>query len=263
MTDIAHTIPAPLAGKTALVMGLANKYGIAWPIGQAFHAAGARVAFTHLNERVERDVNKLTAELPGTTSYGCNVDNDAELDALAARVTTDLEKVDILVHAIAYAPADEMKNRFLETTREGFRIAHNTSVYSLIAAARHFVPLMPEGGSIITLSYLGADRAFPRYNVMGVAKAALESTVRYLALDLGEQKIRVNAISAGPVRSFSARGIPGFDEMMDVAADRAPIKGRLDPAQVGSTAVFLASDGAAAITGETVFVDGGYHAVGM
>lgn len=262
MTEQA-TSTGQLAGKTALVMGLANKWSIAWPIGQSLHAAGARVAFTHLNERVERDVTKLLAEVPGATTYQCNVDNDEELDTLAEAVKNDLGTVDILVHSIAYAPADEMKNRFLETSREGFRIAHNTSVYSLIAAAQRIVPLMPDGGSIITLTYLGADRAFPRYNVMGVAKAALESTVRYLALDLGEQRIRVNAISAGPVRSFSARGIPGFDEMMDKAADRAPIKGRLDPSQLGTTAVFLASDGAAAITGETLFVDGGYHAVGM
>lgn len=252
-----------LAGKTALVMGLANKWSIAWPIGQAMAAAGARVAFTHLNERVQRDVDKLLTEIPGSQSFQCNVDNDEELDALAETVKNELGQVDALVHSIAYAPADELKNRFLDTSREGFRIAHNTSVYSLIAAANRIVPLMTEGGSILTLTYLGADRAFPRYNVMGVAKAALESTVRYLAYDLGEQNIRVNAISSGPVRSFSARGIPGFDEMMDMAAERAPIKGRLDPVMVGQTAAFLASDGAAAITGETIFVDGGFHSVGM
>ncbi len=262
MTD-QTSANSPLAGKTALVMGLANKYGIAWPIGQAFHAAGARVAFTHLNERVERDVTKLTAELPGTTSYQCNVDNDEELAALAASVAADLGAVDILVHAIAFAPADEMKNRFLETTREGFRIAHNTSVYSLIAAARMVVPLMPDGGSIITLSYLGADRAFPRYNVMGVAKAALEATARYLAFDLGSRKIRVNTISAGPVKTLSAMAVGGIDEMFAHTERKAPLHRNIDGDEVGKVALFLLSDLSSGVTGENLFVDSGFNIVGI
>jgi enoyl-[acyl-carrier protein] reductase I len=252
-----------LAGKSCVVMGLANKWSIAWPIGQAMAAAGGRVVFSYLNERIKRDVDKLLPELPGATAYACDVSTDEALDDFAAALARDVGPVDALVHSIAFAPVDELKNRFSETSREGFRIAHDVSVYSLIAAAKRIVPLMPNGGSITTLTYLGSERAFPKYNVMGVAKAALEASVRYLALDLGEQRIRVNAISAGPVRSFSARGIPGFDKMMDYVAESAPLKGRLDPQQIGSTAVFLASDGAAAITGETLFVDGGYHAVGM
>ena len=252
-----------LAGKTCVVMGLANKWSIAWPIGQAMAEAGGRVVFTYVNERIKRDVDKLLPEIPGATAYECDVSSDAALDTFGESIARDLGRVDALVHSIAFAPADELKNRFLETTRDGFRIAHEISVYSLIAAAQRVAPLMSDGGSITTLTYLGSERAFPKYNVMGVAKAALEATVRYLAFDLGGQKIRVNAISAGPVRSFSARGIPGFDKMMDFVAESAPIKGRLDPHQIGSTAVFLASDGASAITGETIFVDGGFHAVGM
>lgn len=252
-----------LAGKTCLVMGLANKWSIAWPIGQAMAEAGGTVVFSYLNERIKRDVDKLLPEIPGATAYECDVSTDEAIEAFAAAVGRDHGRIDALVHSIAFAPADELKNRFLDTTREGFRIAHDVSVYSLIAAAKRIVPLMTAGGSITTLTYLGSERAFPKYNVMGVAKASLEATVRYLAFDLGGQQIRVNAISAGPVRSFSARGIPGFDKMMDFVAESAPIKGRLDPSQVGSTAVFLASDGASAITGETIFVDGGFHAVGM
>jgi enoyl-[acyl-carrier protein] reductase I len=261
MTDGTGT--GLLTGKTCVVLGLANKWSIAWPIGQAMAAAGGRVVFSHLNERIQRDVDKLLPEIPGAVSFPCDVASDEAIDAFAARLASEVGRVDALVHSIAFAPAEEMKNRFLATTREGFRIAHDVSVYSLIAAAQRIVPLMSEGGSITTLTYLGSERAFPKYNVMGVAKAALEATVRYLAMDLGGQQIRVNAISAGPVRSFSARGIPGFDKMMDFVAERAPIKGRLDPNHVGAVAAFLASDGAAAITGETIFVDGGFHAVGM
>jgi enoyl-[acyl-carrier protein] reductase I len=252
-----------LAGKTCVVMGLANKWSIAWPIGQAMAAAGGKVVFSYLNERIKRDVDRLLPELPGATAYECDVTSDEALDAFAGALARDVGTVDALVHSIAFAPAEELKSPFLQTTREGFQIAHDVSVYSLIAAAQRVVPLMTEGGSITTLTYLGSERAFPKYNVMGVAKASLEATVRYLAFDLGERQIRVNAISAGPVRSFSARGIPGFDRMMDFVAESAPIKGRLDPSQIGSTAVFLASDGASAITGETIFVDGGFHAVGM
>ena len=252
-----------LAGKTCVVMGIANEWSIAWAIAKAMATAGGRVAVTCLDERAKRSTDALATRIPNTTVYQVNVESDEEMDAFAAELGRDVGQVDALVHSIAYAPAAELKGRFLETSRDGFRLAHSISVYSLIAAAQRIVPLMPDGGSITTLTYLGSDRVFPKYNVMGVAKAALESTVRYLAADLGAQRIRVNAISAGPVSTASARGIPGFSDMKTLAADRMPLGDAFTPDQVGSTAVFLASDGAAAITGETIFVDGGYHVMGM
>jgi enoyl-[acyl-carrier protein] reductase I len=253
----------PLVGKTCLVMGIANQWSIATSIAQAMANAGATLALTCLDERAKRGADKLAAEIPGASVYQCNVESDEELDALADALRRDHPRIDALVHSIAFATADDMKGRFLDTSRDGFKLAHSVSVYSLIAAAQRVVPLMTEGGSITTLTYIGADRVFPKYNVMGVAKAALEATVRYLAADLGGQKIRVNAISAGPVNTASARGIPGFSTMKDSLSDRMPLKESFSPDQVGTTAVFLASDGAAAITGETLFVDGGYHIMGM
>lgn len=253
----------PLAGKTCVVMGVANRWSIASAIAEAMAGAGARLVVSYLDERAKRDADALVADVPGALSYQCNVESDEELDAFAAALERDLGRVDALVHSIAFAPAAELKGRFLDTSREGFRLAHSISVYSLIAAAQRVAPLMTEGGSITTLTYLGSERVFPRYNVMGVAKASLEATVRYLAADLGEQRVRVNAISAGPLKTASARGIPGFTDMMKLASERAPLKDPLDPAQVGSAAVFLASDGAAAITGETLYVDSGYHIMGM
>ncbi len=259
----AGTANGPLSGKVCLVMGVANEWSIAWNIAKAMAGAGATLAVTVLDERAKRTTDKLAETLPGTTVYQCNVESDEEMAALGERLTADHGRVDALVHSIAYAPANELKGRFIDTTREGFQVAHAISVYSLISSARLVMPLMAGGGSITTLAYLGADRVFPQYNVMGVAKAALEATVRYLAVDLGEQKIRVNAISAGPVATASARGIPGFSTMKGSLGDRMPMKESFTPAKVGSTAVFLASDGADAITGETIFVDGGYHVMGM
>ncbi|CAA9566173.1 MAG: Enoyl-[acyl-carrier-protein] reductase [NADH] [uncultured Thermomicrobiales bacterium] len=252
-----------MSGKTAVVMGVANEWSIAWAIAKAMAGAGASLAVTCLDERAKRATDALAAKLPGTRVYQVNVEADEELDAFAATLKSDLGQVDALVHAIAYAPAAELKGRFLETSRDGFRLSHSISVYSLIAAAQRVVPLMTDGGSITTLTYLGSERVFPKYNVMGVAKAALEASVRYLAADLGEQRIRVNAISAGPISTASARGIPGFSTMRESLEDRMPMASAFTADQVGSTAVFLASDGAAAITGETLFVDGGYHVMGM
>ena len=252
----------PLAGKTCLVIGIANQWSIATAIAEAMAGAGATLALSCLDERAKRGADKLAASIPNTTIYQCNVESDEELDALGAALKRDHPRIDAMVHSIAFAPAEDMKGRFLDISREGFKLAHSISAYSLIATARRVVPLMTEGGSITTMTYIGGDRVFPPYSVMGPAKASLEATVRYLAADLGEQKIRVNAISAGPVNTAAARGIPGFSTMKDSLTDRMPLKESFSPAQVGTTAVFLASDGAAAITGETLFVDGGFHMMG-
>jgi enoyl-[acyl-carrier protein] reductase I len=252
-----------LAGKNCIVMGVLNKWSIGWAIAEAMANQGARVGITYLDDRSKREVDNFAAAHEGTSLYKVDVESDDNLDAFAEDLKRDFGRIDCLVHSIGFAPQGELKNRFLETTREGFKIAHSVSVYSFIAAAQRAVPLMTEGGSLITMTYLGADRAFPRYNVMGVAKAALEATVRYLAADLGEQNIRVNAISAGPIKSAAARGIPGFMDMHKHLMERAPLKEEFSATHVGGLAVFLASDLSTAITGETIFVDNGFHAVGM
>ncbi len=252
-----------LAGKVCVVMGVLNKWSIGWAIAEALAAAGARVAVSYLDERSKRDVDAFVAEAPGAAAYQCNVESDEDLDAFGEALQRDFGRVDGLVHSIAFAPPAELKGRFIETSREGFKIAQSISVYSLIAAARRIAPLMTDGGSIMTLTYLGAERAFPQYNVMGVAKAALEASVRYLAADLGRDRIRVNAISAGPIKSAAARGIPGFMDMWRYLNERAPLKDEFNAKNVAQLAVFLASDGSSAITGETIFVDNGYHMMGM
>ena len=252
-----------LAGKNCVVMGVLNKWSIGWAIAKAMANQGARVGVSYLDERSKRDVDAFVAEHPSSTAYQADVESDESLDAFGSALKDDFGRVDCLVHSIAFAPAAELKGRFLETTREGFKIAHSVSVYSLIASAQRVAPLMTNGGSIMTMTYLGADRAFPRYNVMGVAKASLEATVRYLASDLGEQRIRVNAISAGPIKSAAARGIPGFMDMHKHLTERAPIKEDFNASHVAGVAVFLASDLSAAVTGETVFVDNGYNIMGM
>ncbi|MCC6790461.1 MAG: enoyl-ACP reductase [Thermomicrobiales bacterium] len=244
-------------------MGVLNKWSIGWAIAEAMANAGAKVAITYLDERSRKDADAFLAASPGSVAYQCDVESDESLDALKTSLERDFGTVHGLVHSIGFAPAGELKGRFLETTREGFKIAMSVSCYSLVASAQRVAPLMTEGGSITTLTYLGSDRAFPKYNVMGVAKAALESTVRYLAADLGEQGVRVNAISAGPVKTAAARGIPGFMDMYNFLNERAPIKVEFTAAKVGPAAVFLASDGASSITGETLFVDNGYHMMGM
>jgi enoyl-[acyl-carrier protein] reductase I len=252
-----------LSGKTCVVMGVQNQWSIAWQIAEAMASAGANVAITYVDDRAKANAEKLAATVPGMKTFVCDVTQDDSIAALATELGNEYGTIDTLVHSIAYAPADELKNPFLETSREGFRIAHDVSVYSLIAVARELVPVMSEHGSILTMTYLGSTRAFPKYNVMGVAKAALEATVRYLALDLGERGIRVNAISAGPIRTASARGIPGFSDMANMAAERAPLGSVFGTQHVAGTAVFLASDASAGLTGDVIFVDGGYHATGM
>ena len=199
-----------LEGRVAVVFGVANKRSIAWSIAQGLHQAGAKVVITYQNERLELEAKDLIASLPGADGYMCDVSDDAAIDRLFVQLKERYGKLHVLVHSVAYAPAEELKGEFLATTREGFRIAHDVSVYSLVALARAAAPLMEDGGSIITMTYYGAERVVPRYNVMGVAKAALECSVRYLAYDLGKKKIRVNAISAGPIKTLAARGISGF-----------------------------------------------------
>ncbi|HEV2113739.1 MAG TPA: enoyl-ACP reductase [Terriglobales bacterium] len=251
--------------RNAVVFGVANKRSIAWGIAQALQAAGARLAITYQNERLEAEAKELIAVLPGAEAFRCDVSNDQEIERLFAELKARYGVLHSLVHSVAFAPAEELKGDFLNTTREGFRIAHDVSVYSLIALARAAAPLMTaeQGGSITTLTYYGAEKVVPHYNVMGVAKAALEATVRYLANDLGRQKVRVNAISAGPIKTLAARGISGLGDMLKSHAERAPLKRNVEVSEVGQTALFLASDAGSGITGEVIYVDCGYNIMGF
>ncbi len=249
--------------RVAVVFGVANKRSIAWAIAQRLQAAGAKLAITYQNERLEAEAKDLITALPGAEAFMCDVSDDKQIESLFNTLKSRYGAIHTLAHSVAFAPADELKNDFVQTTREGFRIAHDVSVYSLIALARAAAPLMTSGGSIITLTYYGAEKVVPHYNVMGVAKAALEATVRYLAHDLGKQNIRVNAISAGPIKTLAARGISGLGDMLKAHAERAPLKRNVDVNEVGETAVFLASDAAAGITGETIYVDCGYNIMGF
>ncbi len=252
-----------LSGRIAVVFGVANKRSIAWSIAQGLHQAGAKVLITYQNVRLEQEARDLIASLPGAEGYMCDVSSDAEIDKLFTTLREKHGKLHVLVHSVAFAPADELKNDFINTTREGFRIAHDVSVYSLIAVSRAAAPLMTDGGSIITMTYYGAEKVVPHYNVMAVAKAALECTVRYLSYDLGPKKIRVNAISAGPIKTLAARGIAGLGDMLKSHLERAPLGRNVDVAEVGSTGVFLASDGSSGITGEVIYVDCGYNIMGF
>jgi enoyl-[acyl-carrier protein] reductase I len=252
-----------MQGKTAVVFGVANKRSIAWAIAQRMQAAGAKLAITYQNERLKQEADDLIAALPGAEAFMCDVSSDEQITSLFADLQKKYGKLDAVVHSIAFAPADELKNDFAQTTREGFRIALDVSCYSLIAVSRAASPLMTEGGSVVTLTYYGAERVVPHYNVMGVAKAALECAVRYLAYDLGKKKIRVNAISAGPIKTLAARGISGLSDMMKTHAERAPLQRNVDVNEVAETAVFLATDGGAGVTGETIYVDCGYNIMGF
>jgi enoyl-[acyl-carrier protein] reductase I len=249
--------------KTAVVFGLANKRSIAWAIAQKLHAAGWRLAITYQNERLEQEAKGLLADLPGAQGFMCDVSSDEQIAKVFEEFKERYGVLHGLVHSVAFAPADELKGEFVNTSREGFRIAHDVSVYSLIAVSRAAAQLMTAGGGIVTLTYYGAEKVVPKYNVMGVAKAALEATVRYLANDLGPKGIRVNAISAGPIKTLAARGIAQFSDMLKSHADRAPLKRNVDPGEVGGTAAFLLSDAGAGITGETIYVDCGYNIMGF
>jgi enoyl-[acyl-carrier protein] reductase I len=252
-----------LAGRNAVVFGVANKRSIAWAIAQRLQAAGAKLAITYQNERLEAEAKDMITALPGAEAFRCDVSNDAEIDQLFAQLKEKYGQLDILVHSVAFAPAEELKNDFLQTSREGFRVAHDVSVYSLIAVTRAAAPLMTEGGSVLTLTYYGAEKVVPKYNVMGVAKAALEATVRYLAADVGARRIRVNAISAGPIKTLAARGIGSLGEMLKTQAEKSPLKRNVDVNEVADTALFLASDLGTGITGETIYVDCGYNIMGF
>jgi enoyl-[acyl-carrier protein] reductase I len=252
-----------LAGRTAVVFGVANKRSIAWSIAQGLHHAGAKLIVTYQNARLEAEARDLILSLPGAEAMMCDVSSDGEIDHLFAQLKERHGKLHILVHSVAFAPAEELKGEFINTTREGFRIAHDVSVYSLIAVSRAAMPLMEDGGSIITMTYYGAEKVVPHYNVMAVAKAALECTVRYLADNLGKKNIRVNAISAGPIKTLAARGISGLSDMLKAHVERAPLHRNVDVNEVGSTGVFLASDGASGITGEVIYVDCGYNIMGF
>src|SRR5215471_3238187 len=252
-----------LKGRTAVVFGVANKRSIAWAIAQGLHSAGANLAITYQNERLEEEARDLINSLPGAEGFMCDVSKDEEIARLFDRLKQRYGKLHVLVHSVAFAPADELKGDFVQTTREGFRIAHDVSVYSLIAVCRAAAPLMEDGGSVITMTYYGAEKVVPHYNVMGVAKAALECTVRYLAYDLGKKKIRVNAISAGPIKTLAARGISGLSDMLKSHSERAPLQRNVEVNEVGSTGVFLASDASSGITGETLDVDCGYNIMGF
>ena len=251
-----------MEGRTAVVFGVANKRSIAWAIAQQMQQAGARLAITYQNERLKQEADELISGLPGAEGFQCDVSSDDEIAGLFEALKAKYVKIDALVHSIAYAPAEALKNDFVQTQREAFRVALDTSAYSLVALARAAAPLMTEGGSIVTLTYYGSTRVVPNYNVMGVAKAALECCVRYLAFDLGRQSVRVNAISAGPIKTLAARGIGGLSDMMKAQAERSPLPRNIDVNEVAATAVFL-SGGGTGITGETIYVDCGYNIMGF
>ena len=253
-----------LTGKFGVVFGVANKRSIAWAIAQAWAREGAKLAFTYQGERVKEGVGELTDVFGADTLIlPCDVTKDDEIASVFKTVGEKFGKLHLMLHSIAFAPKDALEGEFINTSRKAFRIAHDVSAYSLVALSRAAAPLMADGGSIVAMSYYGAEKVVPHYNVMGVAKAALEASTRYLAYDLGPKKIRVNCISAGPVNTLAARGISGFNEMLKHYEVHTPLKRNVLPDELGATGAFLASDGAAAITGQTIYVDCGYQIMGM
>jgi enoyl-[acyl-carrier protein] reductase I len=254
-----------LSGKHGLVVGVANKRSISWAIAEAAARAGARLALTYQGERLEENVRELAATLNDPLVAPCDVSDDQQISSLFADIDRTFGGLDFLVHGAAFAPRDELSSPFVQTSREGFRISLDVSAYSLIALTRGAAPLMERrgGGSVLTLTYLGSERVFANYNVMGVAKAALEASARYLAADLGRVNIRVNAISAGPIKTLAASGISGFSSIMQIYRDRAPLRRNVELGEVADTALFLLGSASRGITGEIVMVDGGYHIAGM
>jgi enoyl-[acyl-carrier protein] reductase I len=253
-----------LTGKLGIVFGVANKRSIAWAIAQAWHKAGAKLAFTYQGERLKENVEELAGNFGSDTLIlPCDVSRDEEIANVFKTVGEKFGKLHLLLHSVAFAPKDALEGEFVNTSREAFRVAHDISAYSLVALARAAVPLMTDGGSIISMTYYGAEKVMPHYNVMGVAKAALEASTRYLAYDLGPKKIRVNCISAGPVNTLAARGIAGFTDILKHYEAHAPLKRNILPEELGAAGLFLASDGAAAITGQVIYVDAGYQIMGM
>jgi len=259
-------MPARFEGRSALVLGVANKRSIAWAIAKRLAAEGARLAFTYQGERIERTVRDLAETVGSPLVTSCDVRADGDLQRVFEEVGEAFDgTLDLLVHSVAYAAAEDLEGRFTDTPRDRFWLALDVSAYSLVACARAAEPLMEAGGggSILTMTYLGGERAVPHYNVMGVAKAALDASVRYLAWDLGQKNVRVNAVSAGPVRTLAARSIAGFPTMEAIVEERAPLHRHIDADDVGAAAAYLLSDDARNVTGTTLYVDSGFHSVGM
>ena len=253
-----------LENKTGIIFGVANKRSIAWATAQALHEAGARLAFAYQGERLKENVEKLTNdEMPGSPLLSCDVTKQSEVDETFRRVGEEFGRLDFLIHSIAFAPRDALEGEFMKVDRDGFLSALEVSAYSLTQLTRAAAPLMTDGGSIVTMTYYGAEKVVAGYNVMGVAKAALEASTRYLAKDLGPRNIRINAISAGPIQTLSARGVSDFSTMLKHHAERAPLGRNVEPREVGNTAVFLCSSMASAITGEVIYVDCGYNIMGI
>src|SRR5437773_6649419 len=253
-----------LAGKLGIVFGVANKRSIAWAIAQAWHREGAKLAFTYQGERLKENVEELAGTFGADTLLmECDVTKDDHIARVFDEVGKKFGRLHLLLHSVAYAPKDALEGEFVNTSREAFRVAHDVSAYSLVALARAAAPLMTEGGSIVAMTYYGSEKVVPHYNVMGVAKASLEASTRYLAYDLGPRKIRVNCISAGPMNTLAARGIAGLTDMMKHYEAHWPLKRVVLPEELGATGLFLASDGAAAITGQVIYVDSGYQIMGM
>ena len=252
-----------LENKVGMIFGVANKRSIAWACAEACSSHGAKLAFTYQGDRLKENVEKLAGELPDSLVVPCDVTNQADVDAGFAAVAEKYDKLDFLVHSIAYAPREALEGEFLNTTREAFTTALQISAFSLTQVALAAAPLMKDGGSIVTMSYYGAEKVVMNYNVMGVAKAALEASTRYLAADLGKQNIRVNAISAGPINTLSARGVKGMGSLLGYVGDKAPLKRNVQASEVGNTALFLVSDLSSGITGETIYVDCGYNIMGI
>jgi len=252
-----------LEGKKALIFGIANKRSIAWGIAKTLHEYGAEIGFSYGIPQLERRVRPLAEQLGVEFVEMCDVSSDEAIEAVFAKAADHFGQIDILVHSIGYALREDLSGRFVDTSREGFKVALDISAFSLVALAKAALPLMPNGGSILTMTYYGAEKAVPHYNVMGVAKAALEASVRYLAADLGPQNIRVNAISAGPIKTLAAAGIAGFRKMLSYTEERAPLRRNVDQNEVGKTALWLCSDLGSGVTGEVVYVDAGYHILGM
>ncbi len=250
-------------GKIALVFGVANQRSIAWGITEAFHREGATIGLSYAGEVLKKRVMPLAASIGVDFVEQCDVTKDEELDAVFARAKERFGKIDVLIHAVAFANREDLENQFVTTSREGFRLAMDISVYSLVAMAQRAQSVMPDGGSILTMTYYGSEKVMPHYNVMGVAKAALEASVRYLASDLGPKNIRVNAISAGAIKTLAAAGITGFRDMLRYSEQAAPLRRNITTEDVGNTAVFLCSDLGNAITGETIYVDSGIHIMGI
>ena len=253
-----------LAGKLGIIFGVANKRSIAWAIAQAWHREGAKLAFTYQGERLKENVEELAGTFGADTLLmECDVTKDDHIARVFDEVGKKFGKLHLLLHSVAFAPKDALEGDFVNTSREAFRVAHDVSAYSLVALARGAAPLMTGGGSIVAMTYYGSEKVVPHYNVMGVAKASLEASARYLAYDLGPKKIRVNCISAGPVNTLAARGIAGFTEMLKHYEVHAPLKRNVLPDELGAAGVFLAGDGAAAVTGQVIYVDCGYQIMGM